>query len=77
MIDLAVSEEEKNAASIDYVVADCCQDLPFEAKFDLVTASFLLNYSTSKGTEQAYFLKHVIVTRVFTKKCRSFKRYHW
>jgi toxoflavin synthase len=48
MIKLARLEEEKEPLEIEYIIADV-MEIGFIDSFDLVVASFLLNYASTKG----------------------------
>jgi len=52
MIDLARKQEEQHRQGIDYHVGDARQ-LPFEEKYDLVVAAYLLNYAQNRDELRA------------------------
>ena len=50
MVELAQSQEDKEGTTIDYRVNDCCKTEfleEFKEQFDVVTATYLLNYATN------------------------------
>ena len=49
MVELAKSQLDKEGPDIDYRVSDCCRPEfleEFKEGFDVVTATYLLNYAT-------------------------------
>ena len=57
MVQLAQSQQDKEGPDIDYRVSDCCRAEfleEFKDNFDVVTATYLLNYATNVDMIQSF-----------------------
>lgn len=57
MVELAQSQQDKEGSDINYRVSDCCRAEfleEFKDNFDVVTATYLLNYATNVDMIQSF-----------------------